>query len=272
MQPMTKKYELTGETRDEFGITFRQIRALVTIKGVVEKGAPGGWIEREENLAQVLDTSWISGDARASGHARVFANAHIGENAHVFGDAHVYGNARVYGDSRVYGEARLYGVSRVFGNACVFGRAHVYGEAQVCGNAHVYGSSWIFGEARVYGDACVFGNARAYGDARVLGRTRVFENARVFGDSCVLGECEIGGESRVNQHVIKAIRSDGYTVVCSPTHQGPPVVITGSDYFTFDEARERWADTKAGTRLGDECLELVDYLESMARDAGWLTS
>ncbi len=71
-----KKYEFTGETKNHYGVTLRQIRALVTIIGVVSSGDVGGWIESEN----CLDHS---------------------------GDAWVYGNARVYGDARVSGDARV---------------------------------------------------------------------------------------------------------------------------------------------------------------------
>ena len=48
-----KKYEFTGITKDFLGITLKQIRALVTITGVVTAGDVGGWVESESNLSQV---------------------------------------------------------------------------------------------------------------------------------------------------------------------------------------------------------------------------
>ncbi len=45
------KYEFTGETKEVFGVTFKQIRALVTITGVVTAGDAGGWIESVNNLS-----------------------------------------------------------------------------------------------------------------------------------------------------------------------------------------------------------------------------
>jgi hypothetical protein len=63
------KYEFTGETQVKFGITFKRIRALVSIEvhGVAE-GDLGGWIEKEENLARVY------GDAQVYGNAHVCGN------------------------------------------------------------------------------------------------------------------------------------------------------------------------------------------------------
>ena len=77
-----KKYEFTGEVKSWLGHTLHQIRATVSF-GTVNKGDLGGWIEKEDNLAQDGD-AWVYGDAR------------------VFGDARVCGNAWVYGDAWVY--------------------------------------------------------------------------------------------------------------------------------------------------------------------------
>ena len=97
---VTKKYEFTGETKNHFGITLRQIRALVTIAGIVTSGEVGGWIESEKCLDQ-------SGNAWVSGNARVYGNAWVYGNALVYGDAWVYGYALVYGNARVSGNARV---------------------------------------------------------------------------------------------------------------------------------------------------------------------
>jgi hypothetical protein len=96
-----KKYELTSETKSEFGTTFYRIYALKDF-GNVKKGSLGGWIEKEENLSQ-------------SG------NAWISENAWVFGDAWVSGNARVLGNARISGDAQVYKDAWVAENAWIFG-------------------------------------------------------------------------------------------------------------------------------------------------------
>ena len=92
---MTKKYEFTGVTKDYFGVTLKQIRALVTITGVVTAGDVGGWVESESNLSQVYGNALVSGNAR------------------VHGDAWVYGNARVHGNAQVYGDSSLFWASKV---------------------------------------------------------------------------------------------------------------------------------------------------------------
>jgi len=110
-----KKYELTAEFIEKWGKKLFRIKALISF-GSVEAGELGGYVEKEDNLAQDGD-AWVCDDAWVYGNARVY------DDAWVYGDARVYGNAEVYGDARVYGNAR------------VCDDAWVYGNAWVCGNA-----------------------------------------------------------------------------------------------------------------------------------------
>ena len=110
-----KKYELTAEFIEKWGKKLFRIKALIGF-GSVEAGELGGYVEKEDNLAQ-------------NGNAWVF------DDAEVYGNARVYGNAEVYGDARVCGDAWVYGDARVYGDAEVYGNARVYGDAWVCGNA-----------------------------------------------------------------------------------------------------------------------------------------
>ena len=147
-----KKYEFTGETKNFYGVTLKQIRALVNIIGVVSSGEVGGWIEHEKCLDQ-------SGNAWVSGNAKVSGNAWVSGNAKVSGDAMVYGIAQVYGDALVYGNAQVYGDALVSGDVWVYGNAKVSGNAWVSGNALVYGNAKVYGDAKVSGDVWVSGNA-----------------------------------------------------------------------------------------------------------------
>ena len=81
------KFKLTKKTKEVFGVTLYQIKALKDF-GDVDKGELGGWIEKESNLSQE-DDAWVFGDAEVSG------------NAEVYGDARVFGNARVYGEFKL---------------------------------------------------------------------------------------------------------------------------------------------------------------------------
>lgn len=66
---MEKKYELTTETKEVYGVTLYRIKALKSFRDVKE-GELGGWIEKEENLSH-LGNCWVSGEARVSGEAQV---------------------------------------------------------------------------------------------------------------------------------------------------------------------------------------------------------
>ena len=149
-----KKYELTAEFIEKWGKKLFRIKALISF-GSVEAGELGGYVEKEDNLAQ-------DGDAWVYGNARVYGNAEVYGNARVYGNAEVYGNARVCDDAWVYGDARVYG------NAEVYGDARVYGNARVCDDAWVYGNAWVCGNARVCDDAWVYGNAWVCGNADYL--------------------------------------------------------------------------------------------------------
>ena len=93
-----KKWKFNGKTKvNAFGVTLFQIEATADF-GEVKIGTTGGWIEKEEALA---DNAWVSGDAQ------VYGNARVSGNAEVYGDARVSGNAWVYGNARVSGDAQL---------------------------------------------------------------------------------------------------------------------------------------------------------------------
>ena len=140
-----KKYELTAEFIEKWGKKLFRIKALISF-GSVEVGELGGYVEKEDNLAQD-GNAWVYGNARVCGDAEVYGNARV------CGDAEVYGNAEVYGDARVCGDAEVYGNAWVYGNARVCGDAEVYGNARVCGDAEVYGNAEVCGDAEVYGNA-----------------------------------------------------------------------------------------------------------------------
>ena len=105
-----KKYKLTKNTKERYGTTLHQIKALRDFDDI-KKGDLGGFIEKEENLshyrdAWVCDDAMVSGDSRVSDDARVFGSAKVFDNAEVRGYARVYGDARVSGNARVSGDAQ----------------------------------------------------------------------------------------------------------------------------------------------------------------------
>ncbi|MEG3037190.1 MAG: hypothetical protein RR832_06490 [Bacilli bacterium] len=62
-----KKYEFTGETKEYYERTLKQIRRI-------SDGLVGGWIESEDNLSQY-------GDCFVYNNAKVFDNTMISGNA-----------------------------------------------------------------------------------------------------------------------------------------------------------------------------------------------
>ena len=70
-----KKFELTSDFVIFFGKKLFRIRALIEF-GDVKAGELGGYVEKEENLAQDGD-AWVYGDAQVCGNARVYGNAQV---------------------------------------------------------------------------------------------------------------------------------------------------------------------------------------------------
>lgn len=80
-----KKYELTAEFIEKWGKKLFRIKALINF-GSVEAGELGGYVEKEDNLAQDGD-AWVYGNAEVCGNARVYGNARVCGNAEVCGNA-----------------------------------------------------------------------------------------------------------------------------------------------------------------------------------------
>lgn len=94
-----KKFKLTKNKKDFFGMALFQIKALKDF-GDVKKGGLGGYLENETNLTHE-GNAWVYENAQVCGKAQVY------ENAQVYGDAQVHGQAQVCGDARVYGNAEV---------------------------------------------------------------------------------------------------------------------------------------------------------------------
>lgn len=186
-----KKYKITGESKLVDGVTVHRIRALRKFTAadgsVVEAGALGGWIEREDNLSQDVSI-W---DAKAAA-------------------AWVADNAAVYGKAVVKGQALVRGEARVFGGATVRARAVIGGTARVCGTATVW-------DARVDGDSLVDG-ATVFGDCRVGGRSIVRKFAHVYGRAVVDGDAVVEGPRTT---------VDGYAVVRGHANVRSGAIVDG---------------------------------------------
>lgn len=184
---MTRKHELTDETKVFDGVTVHRIRALINIPRYgVKVGDLGGFVEKESNLSHNGDC-WVFNNAFIYGRARIYGDARIYDNARVFGNAFVFGNACVYGN------ARIYDYTFVYGNACVYGNALIYDNARIFGNAWIYNNACVSGDAWIYGDSYTYGNARIFCNAMIHG------NARVFGNACICGNARVCGGAWITQ-------------------------------------------------------------------------
>ena len=184
---MEKKYKLTEETINVYGITLHRIEALKDFNDV-KKGDKGGFIENENNLSQngncwIYDNAKVLGEAMVCCNAKVYGNAKVYDYAVVYDNAIVFGNAQVCNEAKVYCNAKVYGNAQVYWNALVIDNARVYGNTKVYHNAAVCGNTRIYGNAIVRGDAVVGGDAEIYDNAKVFGNTEVFGNAEIRGDA-----------------------------------------------------------------------------------------
>ncbi|MCI9626495.1 MAG: hypothetical protein HFI90_06905 [Clostridia bacterium] len=102
---MSKKYEFTGETKDIYGVTVHQIRALRDF-GDVKAGDIGGWIESEENLSH-NGTAWVYGNGVVCDSGRVCNNGVVCDSGRVCNNGVVCDSGRVYGNGVVCGKMQV---------------------------------------------------------------------------------------------------------------------------------------------------------------------
>ena len=60
-----------------------------------------------------------------------------------------------------------------------------------------------------------------------------------------------------------ANRSDNYMFAAFRDSTGTVRVNAGCRRFSLEQAREHWTRTRGGTRLGDETMAILDYLEKV---------
>ncbi|WP_033313039.1 hypothetical protein, partial [Bartonella rattaustraliani] len=88
---MSKKYELTDETKVVNHVTLHRIKALRDFYNV-KAGDLGGFIQKEENLSHE-------------------GNAWVGDEACVYQDAQICDHSRVYEHAKVCGDALIFGTA-----------------------------------------------------------------------------------------------------------------------------------------------------------------
>lgn len=196
----TKKYELTGETRD-----YRKLAVVHRIRALkdftlhdgtpVKAGELGGWIENERNLSQGRN-AWVKDDAVVYGKAQVFDSAVAS------------GNAEVYGTAGIQEFATVSGFSIVGGCATVCGSAKVTGNARVMDGAKVGGNALVDEMSEICGSAIVCGNAHIGGYALIRSSAKVYDKAVVYGDTTIDVSVTIGGSAKIqDEHDYIVIKS-----------------------------------------------------------------
>lgn len=242
---MTKKYELTTETKLIDGHKVYRIKALKSFKTIigrrVNKGDLGGWVESEDNLSQD-GTCWLFDEA--AGY----------ENSRRTGNSVGYDNSRQYGDSQQFGNSQQSDDSRQFGNSCQFGNSWQFG------NSEQYDNSRQFGDSRQYGDSAQFGNSWQFGNSRQYGNSRQHSDSRQCGDSEQYGNSRQSGDSVQYGNLHHRTGDDDGTgnVLCigpcgdslrTITIQPDNTIVAGCFHGNFDEFKRAVAE-KYGKNYG----------------------
>ena len=110
---------------------------------------------------------------------------------------------------------------------------------------------WIASTATI-GEWATVGERATVGEWATVG-----ERATV-GDRATVGEGATVGSIK---------RSDGYTFTYIPV-DNVLNVFAGCRSFPMPVAREHWKKTRGGTKLGDETMAILDYLEAVAKIYG----
>ena len=186
---MSKKYEITGETKVVGGHTVYRIEAardFTLIDGtVVHKGDPGGFIQSEYNLSQsgicwagkdccICGGSWFydpeTGESKyikhdsGDGEPPEFDGAVVSGNAYIFDEVLVSDHAKVYGNAVVFDHVTIFGNSAVHGEACIFN------DVKICGNADVSGNAFVFDAVLLSDGEYIDGTDRATGNSDIANK------------------------------------------------------------------------------------------------------
>ena len=149
--------------------------------------------------------------------------------------------------------------AQVSGSALVMDSAVVGGSAVVRDSALVRGSAVVRDSAVVGGSAVVRDSAKVMGSAVVRDWAKIMGSAKVMG-SAVVSSNHVVRDQKLWRTIPTLNTSDGYTVAYWPNHDGVWMITAGCRYFTIEEARQHWMETRANTDLGRERLMILDWL------------
>lgn len=89
----------------------------------------------------------------------------------------------------------------------------------------------------------------------------VHDNGQVSGNGRVCHNMHVHHDIHIITSVTSINRSDGYTFYIGTTQNGEKRIMAGCRCFTYDEAVEHWTKTRGGSPLGDETMEILDFLK-----------
>lgn len=238
----SKKYEFTGEIKNDSGRMLHRIRALTNF-GTVKAGDLGGWIEKEENLSQD-GNCWVYGDAIVCDNARVYENAKVFDKVLISEDSQVFGHAQISGHVRIFGMASIRDNAQVFGDSLLFNLAQVYGNSTISGNARVHGNAHVADNAWILQDADVYGHCRICGNAVVYGHSTVFDTL-ISGCSRICGNALVSGSDKIIS--ISNIGPWKETVTFFTTKDGGIGVVAPGDFYGEEiDTFEKWVHETHG--------------------------
>lgn len=184
---MDKKYEFTGETFEDCGVTYHRIRALRDF-GKVRAGDLGGMIEREENLSQIGE-SWVDVGSTVCENAIVHGDAFVGDGSEISERAEVFDRAVVL-CSRIFENAKVYGRALIAEDTLVYGSAKIYDDAKILTHGSIGDDVEIFENAKIGGN---YGVAIIGGKIKIAGNTEISDDIEVYGDGEICGDTIIRG-------------------------------------------------------------------------------
>lgn len=159
-------YRFTGETKIVDGVKVKRIESPA--------GELGGWIEKEENLAQ-------NNECFVEEEAVVMGNAIVKEQGTVTGNAIVKGRSIIEGEATIEGNAYVDIVGSIGGNFIVTDNAKITGTSVLTGGGLVANNVEIYNSRLT--DASITDNAKIFNStinkAKVLGNSQVLNGASV---------------------------------------------------------------------------------------------
>ena len=166
---MSKKYELTTETKLIDGHKVYRIKALKSFNTIIGRkvnaGDLGGWVESEKNLSQG-GKCWLFDDAAGYENSRRYDNSVGYENSRQYGNSMQSGHSEQYGNSQQFGNSWQHGNSEQYDNSWQYGHSQQYDDSSQYDNSRQYGFSEQSGNSRQYGDSVQDDNSRQYGDSQ----------------------------------------------------------------------------------------------------------